>query len=102
MIGFGSNRSAVVRTPAREEARGISELRLISEPFAVRKTIAQIADAQVDRADELRQALEGATDVGTLLALSSRFHSLLIDDIASPRLSAVIVGLHKAAAIHLA
>jgi DNA-binding GntR family transcriptional regulator len=102
LIDFGSYRSSVVHTPTIEEAREIYDLRLLLEPIAVRKAVANITDAEVAEAERLAKAMSRTRDVAEWVNLNRVFHEILTKPASSPRLVSLIEGLRDAAALQIA
>jgi DNA-binding GntR family transcriptional regulator len=102
LIDFDSYRSSVVHTPTLDEAREIYDLRLVLEPIAVRKAVANSTDASVARAERLARAMRRTKDVGEWLDLNRAFHHVLTEPANSPRLMGIIEGLRNAAGMQIA
>jgi DNA-binding GntR family transcriptional regulator len=102
LIDFDSYRSSVVHTPTLEEAREIYELRLILEPIAVRRAVANISDDAIAESGRLAREMCRTRDVSDWLALNHDFHEILTAPAGATRLLSIIERLRNAAAIQIA
>ena len=102
LVDFDSYRSSIVHTPTLDEAQEIYELRLILEPIAVRRAVANITDEELARARTLHERMLETTELGAWVELNRDFHQTLTDPARSPRLLSIITSLRNAAAIQVA
>jgi DNA-binding GntR family transcriptional regulator len=102
LVDFDSYRSSIVHTPTLAEAREVYDLRLLLEPIAVRRAVANITDAELARARALHESMVATAELGAWVQLNRDFHATLMDPAASPRLLSIIAGLRNAAAIQVA
>jgi DNA-binding GntR family transcriptional regulator len=102
LIDFDSYRSSVVHTPTLREAREIYDLRLVLEPIAVRRAVANMTDEPVAEADRLTKEMRRTKEVGEWVDLNRVFHDVLTAPANSPRLVSIIATLRNAAGMQIA
>lgn len=95
LIRLDPHKAAQVRDLDIEEAIEIYDLRQLLEPEAVRKATPLLTDAQIDELAWLQNAMEGDVESGTWLELNHRWHLLVSDAAASPRLSEILGSLRR-------
>jgi DNA-binding GntR family transcriptional regulator len=101
LLEFDRYRGAIVHEPTIEELREIYDMRLALEPIALRRAAGRITDEQAAEASELIAAMDDTDDVPTFVELNRRFHELLTNLSASPRLIATLRTLRDAAALYV-
>lgn len=102
LVDFDSYRSSIVHAPTLAEAQEVYELRLVLEPFAVRRAVERISDEQIARATTVHKTMLRTSDLGAWVQLNRDFHAVLLEAADSPRLLAIITSLRNAAAIQVA
>jgi DNA-binding GntR family transcriptional regulator len=102
LVDFDSYKSSVVHTPTLAEAREIYEMRLLLEPLSVRRSVGQITEEALTRAEELQREMVGVEEVGAWIGLNGEFHALLTDRDTAPLLNDQIVTLRNKSALQVA
>jgi DNA-binding GntR family transcriptional regulator len=102
LIDMDSFRSAAVHTPTLEEAEEIYGLRLILDPIAVRRAVAQITAQEIQTAQAIHETMLATTDLGEWVDANREFHRILQQAARSDRLLRIIDGLRNAAAMQVA
>ncbi len=80
------------------EVREVAEMRAALEVLALRHAAPHLTPAILDRAEEATRAGDHAGDVESWEAANRRFHRLILDPCAMPRLLKSIDDLHTASA----
>jgi DNA-binding GntR family transcriptional regulator len=93
-------RGAVVRSVDREEVEEIRMMCELLEPALARLTALHITDEEIAEAWRLQSEMERADDE-QFLRLNRRFHYFLYECARSPRLAAVLRGLHDSTPSYL-
>jgi DNA-binding GntR family transcriptional regulator len=102
LIDMDSFRSATVHTPTLEEAREIYDLRLILDPIAVRRAVAQITPEELETAHAIHETMLSTDDLGEWVDANREFHRVLHQAARSDRLTSIIDGLRNSAAMQVA
>ena len=102
LIDMDSFRSAAVHTPTLEEAEEIYGLRLILDPIAVRRAVAQITAEEIETAQAIHETMLATEDLGEWVDGNREFHRILHQAARSDRLLRIIDGLRNAAAMQVA
>jgi DNA-binding GntR family transcriptional regulator len=101
LLQIDTFRGAIVREATRDEAREIYELRLVLEPIAMRKVVANMSDAELAEAAEIAEHASRETDQGAWVQLNRAFHMKFTQAAHSPRLAGMLLILQDASAIHV-
>jgi DNA-binding GntR family transcriptional regulator len=102
LVDFDAYRSAYVHVPTVDEAREIYELRIVLEGLAVRAAVPAITDRELDRAEELCDAMDATNDTAEWAELNRQFHATLMGAVASKRLGSIVGSLRDASAPQVA
>lgn len=94
------NRGAIVAPIEVDDLRENVEMREISETLAIRLSIPQLSNAQIDRAASIQAEIE-TCDIMKFGALNKSFHLTLYEPAMRPRLVAHIASLHDIAERYL-
>jgi DNA-binding GntR family transcriptional regulator len=102
LVDFDSYRSSIVHTPTLAEAQEVYELRILLEPVAVRRAVANIQQPELALARQLHESMLTTAELGGWVQLNRDFHATLMEPADSPRLLSMIAALRNAAAIQVA
>lgn len=94
------NRGAIVAPIEIDDLRENFEMREVSETLAIRLSIPQLSNAQIDRAAAIQAEIE-TCDILKFGALNKAFHLALYEPARRPRLVAHIASLHDIAERYL-
>ena len=101
LLEFDRYRGAIVHAPTIEELREIYDIRMALEPLALRLGAGRMTAEAEAEATELIAAMDATDDVPTFVERNRRFHELLTDLSASPRLIATLRTLRDGAALYV-
>lgn len=102
LILFDPHRGAIVHELDMTELTEVYEIRKALEPLAIRKAAALISDGALDEAAELQKRMDAESDAGAWAELNRRFHALLEQASASPRLISLVKSVQDTSAIYVA
>jgi DNA-binding GntR family transcriptional regulator len=95
------HRGVIVHEISLEELKEIYELRLHLEPLAIAATVKNITAEQIDEAAGLLDQMEAQDDRTVWTGLNARFHALLAEASAKPRLTAMLTNLRNLSALYI-
>lgn len=95
------HRGVTVHEISVEELEEIYELRLHLEPLAIAATVTNITDKQIEEAEDLLEQMEAQDDRTTWTELNARFHALLAEASAKPRLTSMLTNLRNLSALYI-
>jgi DNA-binding GntR family transcriptional regulator len=101
LVQLDTHRGAVVRRFDQDDMREIFEMRLLLEPFAVRKRIEAGMDEDLPRLKKLQARMAATKDAIDWLELNAEFHRVLADVPNSPRLREALQALQDGASVYL-
>lgn len=101
LVVFDPHRGFRVRTLNLAEVQELYELRMTLEPLTVRRVAESVSDDQLDRAEELREAMEHATNVSEWSELNRQFHAVLVEGDRGSRLAQIVDGLRDSASAYV-
>lgn len=96
------HRGVIVHEPTMDELHEIYEMRSLLDPILIEKTVANISEAEIDRAQMLRQKMDELTGAGAWVVLNSQFHATLDDAGRSPLLASTVRNLRNRSSIYIA
>jgi DNA-binding GntR family transcriptional regulator len=96
LIRFDSYRGAVVENPTAEDVQEVYELLLVLEPLAARRAAKRMSDEEVRQLRALHEQMCASEDVADWVQLNRRFHTLMHEAAASPRLVGILNSLRDA------
>ncbi|HET9203658.1 MAG TPA: GntR family transcriptional regulator [Acidimicrobiia bacterium] len=96
------HRGVIVHEPTEPELLEIYEMRSLLDPILIEKTVANITEPEVERADGLCDRLDGLTEPGSWVVLNSQFHAHLDDAARSPLLASTVRNLRNRSSIYIA
>jgi DNA-binding GntR family transcriptional regulator len=99
LIHIEPRRAVSVHLPTPEELREVFEIRILLEPVSVKKAARKITDEELERAEELLDAMDAAESTGEWDVLNRDFHALLVAASGSARLSTIMLNLLSLATI---
>jgi DNA-binding GntR family transcriptional regulator len=92
---------AVVHELCRSELEDIYQIRMMLEPVATARAACRASSDCVLQAVELLAAMESETDAARWAEYNSRFHSVIDEAGASPRLAAILKNLRELSALYI-
>lgn len=101
LVRIDAHRGAIVRGLDRQELVDVYEIRLLLEPFAMRKAVENITDAELDNAERCCEQMDDHSDMDAWLRANQEFHSILNRASASATLVRMLQGLSDSAARYL-
>jgi DNA-binding GntR family transcriptional regulator len=105
LVELSPNRGARVSSWTSEELREIFEVRLRLEPYAARRAVPLLSEAELGELGDLAQSMLTAgrpgrgQAVAELVELNRRFHSLLIRKAGNPALASALTAVTHAAVV---
>lgn len=102
IIHLDAHRGAVVREIDLTEVREVYELRMLLEPFAVRKAATNVSSDEFDRFAELCKRMEETEDSAEWTQLNRDFHTRLVEAAERPKLTSILSNLTDTAAAFVA
>lgn len=102
IIHLDAHRGAVVREIDLAEVREVYELRMLLEPFAVRKAAANVSPDEFDHLAELCKRMEDTEDSAEWTQLNREFHTRLVEAAERPKLTSILNNLTDTAAAFVA
>jgi DNA-binding GntR family transcriptional regulator len=101
LVEFSPHRGAVVQTLSHDEIVEIYELRDLLESYALRKSMARMTPARIERLRELAAQLDAEAEGDPFLEVRVRFYRELYDADKAPRLIELIEGLRSSVGRYL-
>lgn len=102
LVDFGAGKGAAVHRLSADEWREIVYIRLLLEPYALRRSAERFDGRMLAKAERLHRLMDGETNIVTWVDLNRQFHSIHFDAAASPRLTGILMSLLDASATFLA
>ena len=96
------HRGVIVHEPTEAELREIYEMRYLLDPILIEKTVGNITESEMARADSLCEKMEGVTEGGHWVVLNSQFHAVLDEAARSPLLASTVRNLRNRSSIYIA
>lgn len=93
LVRYEAHRGYFVETLSLDDLREVYRIRELLEEEAVRRAVERLADADLDRLEEIQADVERAAAEGDVLAMTTanrQFHMTLFDLAGMPRLSRLI------------
>lgn len=100
-VRFGADGVAVVHQLGQAELTDVFEIRKLLEPIAVAQTAARGSQDAILQAAALLTAMDHETDQARWVEHNDRFHSVLSDAVASPRLVAILADLRDLTSLYI-
>lgn len=102
LVDMDPHRGVIVHEPTEEELEEIYEILGLLEPLSIRKTVAEISDEEVHRAEAYLIEMENAADPTRWIDLNRDFHLFLAACSRSPELTDLVANLRNRSALYLA
>jgi DNA-binding GntR family transcriptional regulator len=102
LIRSDPHHAATVRELDVAEALEVNELRLMLEPFAVRRAAERITAGEIENLEQIQRNMERATDNQTWLELNNHFHLAVIDSARSPQVAGILHNLLQTSTFYFA
>lgn len=93
VIRFDSRRGATVNQISVDDIEEAILMHTALEPVWAGLTVARITDAELDRADDMQERMEGSAEISTYRLHNREFHTYLYALSHAHRLSATLTGL---------
>jgi len=103
LIRLDAHRGGVVHELSAEEFREIYAIRLVLEPYAMRRVVERITDEELDLVAAIheRTLADPNRDTASYVDSNREFHLAIYDTAASPRLAAILKGLLDASVMYV-
>lgn len=98
LVTLDDYHGAMVQEPNLADIREIYKLRIVLEPLAIRESLENLTDAELQRAISLQSLMDEESNLATWVELNNRFHSVF-DDAKSPRMGAILRNLRDSAVL---
>jgi len=102
LVDLDPHPGLIVHEPTESELLEVYELRSLLDPVCIAKTVANITEAEIERAAVLCHRMESVTEPGAWVALNSKFHAHMDNAARSPLLAATIRDLRNRSSIYVA
>ncbi|QBI21443.1 GntR family transcriptional regulator [Egibacter rhizosphaerae] len=101
LVQVDPHRGAIVAELDLDEMREIYELRLVLEPYCMRRAAEHITPDELEQAEAFHAEMASGADVGSWVELNRRFHGHLTDACRNARLRTTLHNLQDAAAAYV-
>lgn len=101
LVFFDPHHGAMVRSLTLEEVQEIYMLRMVLEPFMIKKVINQIQAEKLHSAAKLIEAMDKERDVAKWARLNLRFHTILGDPGDNSKLTGFLANLRDCSSVYV-
>jgi len=102
LVDLDPHRGVIVHEPTESELHEVYEMRSLLDPVLMAKTVANITDAEIERATAFCSRMEEEAEPGAWVVLNSRFHAHMDGSARSPLLSGTVRNLRNRSSIYIA